>query len=93
MEGGDSEYPTYTAIVAPVAYDANDEFMTFDIDGEELTVLAKPAVLTNGLQPGYHYTFNLTVGKKRVEINSVSVEKWGTTDNIYDGVAEGVVTQ
>ena len=93
LKGGDTEYPTYTAIVAPGSYAPHDEFMTFDIDGEKLTVLAKPDVLTNGLQPGKHYTFNLTVGKKRVEINSVSVEKWGTTDNIDGGVAEGVVTQ
>lgn len=93
LEGGDSEYPTYTAIIAPVKYDAFETFMTFDIDEKELTVLTKEGVLTDGLQPGYHYTFNLTVGKERVEIKNVEIEPWGTTDNIDGGVAEGVVTQ
>ena len=69
--------PTFTAIVAPVAYNKNDKFMTFNIGNsskvQELTVLAKASQLTAGLKPGNHYNFDLTVGKEKVDIRSVSV--------------------
>lgn len=69
---------TFTAIVAPnVRYIANDNFMTFDIGEDTFYVLAKPDVLTDGLQPGKHYTFNLTVGQDKVTIEQVSMNDIG----------------
>lgn len=75
----------YTAIVAPVRYDAEDIFMSFTVDGRELTVLARSSELTNGLEAGKHYTFNLTVGKSGVEISSISVGGW--TERVIESVA------
>lgn len=93
LKAGTDPYPTFTAIVAPNAtYAASDVFMTFDIDLDTFTVLAKANVLTDGLQPGKHYTFDLTVGKKKAEISSVTVTDW-TPQTIDGGVAEAEVTE
>lgn len=89
-QDGSYSNATFTAIVAPVAYAESDRFMTFNIYGETLTVLAKASQLTNGLQPGKHYTFFLTAGKENVQINTVNVVDW-TSQDISGGVAEEVV--
>ena len=75
---------TYTAIVAPAEYAITDKFMTFTVDGQEMTVLATTPKQTNGLNAGLHYTFNLTVGKNGVGIQSVEVTDW--TDRIINDV-------
>lgn len=88
VKGGTAANPTYTAIVAPNGkYAANDEFVLFYFPYETLTVLAKANVLTDGLEPGKHYTFNITVGKNKAEISSVTVTDW-TPQTIDSGVAE-----
>ena len=75
---------TYTAIVAPAEYAITDKFMTFTVDGQEMTDLATTPKQTNGLNAGLHYTFNLTVGKNGVGIQSVEVTDW--TDRIINDV-------
>lgn len=81
---------TYTAIVVPLTYAESDKFMTFAVDGQLLTVLAKSETLTNGLMSGQHYTFDLTVGKDAAAISSVNVNPW-SEQVIYGGVAEEVI--
>lgn len=79
---------SYTAIVAPDSYISTQKFMSFSINGQDFNVLAGDnKVLTDGLQPGMHYTFSLTVGKNAVTIESVSVTKWDEQD-INGGVAK-----
>ena len=78
---------TYTAIVAPAKYATTDKLMTFTVDGQEMTVLATTPKLTNGLNAGLHYSFNLMVGKDAVTISSVNVTPWSETE-IDGGVAE-----
>lgn len=76
---------SYTAIVAPAKYEDTDKFMTFTVDGQEMTVLATPSRLNEeGLQAGLHYLFELKVGKDRVAIQSVEVTDW--TDRIINDV-------
>lgn len=89
-ENGSYSNATFTAIVAPVGYAESEQFMTFKINRETLTVLAKAIQLNKGLEPGKHYTFSLTVGKKFVQINTVNVVDW-TPNDISGGVAEEVV--
>ena len=82
---------SYTAIVCPYVYAGNDRVMTLTVNKQDdLTVFAlgNRELTYNGLQPGKHYTFRLKVGQDNAEISSISVEEWGTTDNLYDGVAE-----
>lgn len=79
---------TYTAIVAPVKYAANNNFMTFTVNGQEMTVLAKTGTLTGGLESGKHYTFNLSVGKDAVTLSSVTVSDWANGGTIDGGVAK-----
>lgn len=81
------EGTSYTAIVAPAEYAITDKFMTFTVDGQEMTVLATPSKLTRGLQAGLHYTFNLTVGKDAVTLSSVTVSDWANGGTIDGGVA------
>ena len=76
---------SYTAIVAPAKYEATDKFMTFTVDGQEMTVLATPSRLNEeGLQAGLHYLFDLKVGKDCVAIQSVEVTDWA--DRIINDV-------
>lgn len=79
---------TYTAIVAPAKYATTDKLMTFTVDGQEMTVLATTPKLTNGLNAGLHYSFNLMVGKDAVTLNSVNVTEWANGGTIDGGVAE-----
>ncbi len=78
---------TYTAIVAPAKYATTDKFMTFTVNGQEMTVLATSSRLTNeGLQAGLHYLFDLKVGKDAVTLYSVKVTPWEEKE-IDGGVA------
>lgn len=89
LKGGTTENPTFTAIVAPVKYGESDNFMTFNIGNEELTVFAGDnTLITDGLRPGCHYTFSLTVGKEAVTISSVNVIGWN-----YQNIEGGVATE
>lgn len=89
-ENGSYSNATFTAIVAPGVYAESENFMTFKINRETLTVLAKANQLNKGLEPGKHYTFSLTVGKEIVQIKTVNVTAW-TPNDISGGVAEEVV--
>ena len=76
---------TYTAIVAPAKYATTDKFMTFTVNGQEMTVLATtPRLNEEGLQAGLHYLFDLKVGKDCVAIQSVEVTDW--TDRTINDV-------
>lgn len=78
---------TYTAIVAPAKYATTDKFMTFTVNGQEMTVLATPSSLNEeGLQAGLHYLFNLKVGKDAVTLYSIKVTPWEEKE-IDGGVA------
>lgn len=78
---------TYTAIVAPAKYATTDKFMTFTVNGQEMTVLATPSSLNEeGLQAGLHYLFNLRVGKDAVTLYSIKVTPWEEKE-IDGGVA------
>ena len=81
---------SYTAIVAPAKYANTDKFMTFTVNGQEMTVLATPSSLNEeGLQAGLHYLFDLKVGKDYVTLNSVKVTPWNEK-TIDGGVAEEI---
>ena len=81
---------TYTAIVAPAKYATTDKFMTFTVNGQEMTVLATPSSLNEeGLQAGLHYLFDLKVGKDAVTLYSIKVTPWEEKE-IDGGVAEDV---
>ena len=81
---------TYTAIVAPAKYATTDKFMTFTVNGQEMTVLATPSSLNEeGLQAGLHYLFDLKVGKDAVTLYSIKVTPWNEK-TIDGGVAEEV---
>jgi len=80
---------SYTAIVAPAKYATTDKFMTFTVNGQEMTVLATPSSLNEeGLQAGLHYLFDLKVGKDAVTLYSVKVTEWANGGTIDGGVAK-----
>lgn len=82
---------SYTAIVCPYVYAGKDRVMTLTVNNQDalqVFALGNRELTYNGLQPGMHYTFDLKVGQDKVEISGVSVEEWGTTDNIDGGVAK-----
>ena len=66
----------YTAILEPLETGFS---VTLTVGSDNLT-----ATSTTALEAGKHYSFNLTVGKEAVSINSVSVNDW--TEKPVSGV-------
>ena len=87
----EEENKTYTAIIAPAAYGAAEPFVKFTIQGEskERQVLATAGVLQSGLEPGKHYTFNLTIGDDAaVSLVEVKVTDWTSQTIVHNSAAE-----
>lgn len=84
------ENKTYTAIIAPATYAATEPFVKFTIQGEnERQVLATADVLQSGLEPGKHYTFNLTIGDDAaVSLVEVKVTDWISETIAHNSAAE-----
>ncbi len=81
----------YHAIVVPCDGDASATFLKitvcwkpgYDEDKAELYVTGRPA-----FEAGKHYTYNLTIGKDKVEAGDITVSNWGTTVDLNDGKGE-----
>lgn len=77
---------TYIALVIPYNSTTNVDFInlevTDDIDTQSLKFSEIPAT-----EPGKSYTYNLTVGKNKIEINTVTVAEWSGTVILPDGEA------
>lgn len=71
-----SDGKTFEAIIAPAEYETTDRFMTLEVDGQPLTVYAD-GKLTEGLEPGGHYAFALTVTKVGAGISAL-IKDWET---------------
>lgn len=58
-------------------------FIEFKIAGKTETVTGIPT-----LENGKKYTFNLTVGKRKIDAGDISVSDWGSTGNLIEGGGE-----
>lgn len=74
---------TYTALVVPGYGDSGARFIRLT-DGEGSTLLVKGIP---EMQAGNSYTFNLVVGKNRIEVASVTVQDWTTGETLAGGQA------
>ena len=72
----------YKAIIAP---NDNGFTVTVSVEGVEQPLTANT---TTQIEAGKHYTFNLTVGKGKAEISSVSVQPWADGGTLEGDVAE-----
>ena len=82
--GTGTQGTTYTALVVPGNSDDSADFITLT-DGEGSTLLVKGIP---EMQAGYSYTFNLVVGKNKIEVQSVTVTDWTTGETLAGGQAE-----
>ena len=81
----------YHAIVIPCDGDASATFLKitvswlpgYDDDKAELYVTGRPA-----FEAGKHYTYNLTIGKDKVEAGDITVSDWGSPVPLIDGGGE-----
>ena len=81
----------FHAIVVPCAGDASAKFLKITVwwkpgyeeDKAELYVTGRPT-----FEAGKHYTYNLTIGKDKVEAGDITVSDWGTTVDLNDGKGE-----
>ena len=83
VQGDGSQGSTYTALVVPGDGDSGSRFIRLT-DGEYSTLIV------NGIpemQAGNSYTFNLVVGKNRIEVASVTVTDWTTGETLTGGQA------
>ena len=78
-QGDGGQGSTYTALVVPGSGDGGARFIQLS-DGEGSTLLVKGIP---ELEAGNSYTFNLTVGKEKIEVASVTVQNW--TDATLEG--------
>lgn len=84
---------SFIAILPDGQYTADDNiFLKLKINNEEHTVLVNNFLLQNQLESGYVYTFNLTVGKNKVSISSVTVKDWTTGITDTGTADEGFVS-
>lgn len=81
---GWSQNSTFTALVVPGWGDSGARFIQLT-DGEGSTLLVKGIP---ELEAGNSYTFNLVVGKNRIEVASVTVTDWTTGETLNGGQAE-----
>ena len=73
----------YYALIVPCEAQADQEFLSLNVGGDNTeTLKGIPA-----LDAGKSYTFQLTVGKNKVVVNSITVANW-TTGEITGGKAE-----
>ena len=75
---------TFTALVVPGYGDSGARFIQLT-DGEGSTLLVKGIP---ELEAGNSYTFNLVVGKNRIEVASVTVQDWTTGETLAGGQAQ-----
>ena len=76
--GGWRQNSTFTALVVPGYGDSGANFIRLT-DGESNTLRVKGIP---ELEAGNSYTFNLTVGKNRIEVASVTVQDWTTGETL-----------
>ena len=81
---GWSQNSTFTALVVPGYGDSGARFIQLS-DGEGSTLLVKGIP---ELEAGNSYTFNLVVGKNRIEVASVTVQDWTTGETLAGGQAQ-----
>ena len=82
-QGDGGQGSTYTALVVPGYGDSGARFIQLT-DGEGSTLLVKGIP---ELEAGNSYTFNLVVGKNRIEVASVTVQDWTTGEILAGGQA------
>ena len=82
-QGNGGQGSTYTALVVPGYGDSGARFIQLT-DGEGSTLLVKGIP---ELEAGNSYTFNLVVGKNRIEVASVTVQDWTTGTTLAGGQA------
>lgn len=83
-QGNGGQGSTYTALVVPGYGDSGARFIQLT-DGEYNTLLVKGIP---ELEAGNSYTFNLVVGKNKIEVASVTVQDWTTGETLNGGQAE-----
>ncbi|WP_288919741.1 fimbrillin family protein, partial [uncultured Prevotella sp.] len=83
-QGDGGQGSTYTALVVPGYGDSGARFIQLS-DGEGSTLLVKGIP---ELEAGNSYTFNLVVGKNKIEVASVTVQDWTTGETLSGGQAE-----
>ena len=83
-QGTGGQGSTYTALVVPGYDDSGATFITLT-DGENNTLEVKGIP---ELEAGYSYTYNLVVGKNRIEVASVTVTDWTTGETLDGGQAQ-----
>ena len=90
IQGTGGAGTSYTALVVPGYGDSGARFIQLS-DGEGSTLLVKGIP---ELEAGNSYTFNLVVGKNRIEVASVTVQDWTTGETLAGGqaVEQGVAT-
>ena len=85
-QGTGGQGSTYTALVVPGYGDGSATFITLtDGANNNLSVKGIPE-----LEAGNSYTFNLTVGKNTIQVQSVTVTDWTTGEILAGGQAHEV---
>ena len=83
-QGNGGQGSTYTALVVPGWVDSGARFIQLT-DGEGSTLIVKGIP---ELEAGNSYTFNLVVGKNKIEVASVTVQDWTTGETLAGGQAK-----
>ena len=77
-DASDAKNHTMTAIVAPVAPKAGENWITITAEGLGEFQVKAPVGFT--LEAGKHYALDLRVGKDKVALSNVTIVEWVTVD-------------
>ena len=69
---------TMTAVVAPVAPKAGENWITITLEGLDIFSVKAPNNFT--VEPGKHYAFDLRVGKDKITLSNITVIDWVTVN-------------
>lgn len=75
---------SYIALVVPYNATSDADFINLDVTDDTGTKSLKVSTI-HQTEAGKSYTHNLTVGKNKIEVNTVTVEDWGQTGTLPDG--------
>lgn len=84
-EGSETK-KAYTAILNPDSYTAGNDFCTINVNGTDLAVKVPTGGIT--LTEGKAHTLTLYVGKDEIKFGNITVNNWGTIQELDDSVAD-----
>lgn len=85
-----TEYPAAPIILVPQTFTSTSNKFNLEVAYNNQTYKAELYAPTGGLQPGYSYTYTVTISNTELKISTAQIKNW-QTDGSYDGTGDAVL--